>query len=583
MNFGTMKVGTRLAAGFGLVLVLLAIAVGLSINRMTFIQSKIDQIVNINNEKVMHVMELRASVLDRMIALRNLVLLTEQTEMTPEFKRIHDQQAKFVTSEAQLNKLFEDASTTENEKNLILRIREKHEALLPLIDRAAQFGLDNKAPEAIKILIGEIRPVQKILISELGAMAVLEENISKEAGIEAQATYESARNMLLMLGAFALLLGAGAAFIITRGLVKQLGGEPNYAAEVASKIAAGDLESQIDISNGDNTSMLYAMKLMRDNLADIVQQVRNGTDTIATASSQIAAGNLDLSSRTEQQASSLEETASSMEELTSTVRQNAENAGQANQLAVSASEVAQRGGDVVSEVVDTMAQINASARKIVEIIGVIDGIAFQTNILALNAAVEAARAGEQGRGFAVVATEVRSLAQRSAAAAKEIKSLIGDSVDKVESGSKLVGQAGVTMDEVVASVRRVTDIMGEITAASQEQSAGIEQVNQAITQMDQVTQQNAALVEEAAAAADSLQEQAASLSEIVSVFRVNGSSASSASSARKPAVAVRSNAAKIVKLAPRAPVLAKHSKQSAMPVRQAALAGNGGAGDWEEF
>ncbi len=583
MNFGNMKVGTRLAAGFGLVLVLLGIALALSINRMTVIQAKIDQIVNINNEKVMQVMALRATVLDRMIAIRNVVLLTEMTEMKPEVQRIQTQQAKFVTAEAHLSKLLEDASTTENERALILRIREKHEMMLPLLDKAMQLGLDNKMPEATKVLIGEIRPVQKMLISELGAMAELEEKISKDAGIEAQATYEGGRNMLLLLGAVALLLGVGAAFIITRGLVKQLGGEPKYAADVASKIAAGDLEAQIDLQSGDNSSMLFAMKTMRDNLADIVQQVRNGTDTIATASSQIAAGNLDLSSRTEQQASSLEETASSMEELTSTVRQNAENAGQANQLAVTASEVAQRGGDVVSEVVDTMAQINTSARKIVEIIGVIDGIAFQTNILALNAAVEAARAGEQGRGFAVVATEVRSLAQRSAAAAKEIKSLIGDSVDKVESGSKLVGQAGVTMDEVVASVRRVTDIMGEITAASQEQSAGIEQVNQAITQMDQVTQQNAALVEEAAAAADSLQEQAASLSEIVSVFRVNGSSGSSGSSGRKPAVPVRSNAAKVVKLAPRAPVLAKPAKQLATPVRQAAMASAGGAGDWEEF
>lgn len=582
MNIGNMKVGTRLAAGFGLVLVLLGIALALSINRMTVIQSKIDQIVKINNEKVMQVMTLRATVLDRMIAVRNVVILTELAEMKPEVQRIHDQQVKFVTAEAHLGKLLEDASTTENEKTLLLRVREKHEMMLPLLDKATQLGLENKMPEATKVLIGEIRPVQKMLISELGAMAELEEKLSKEAGIEAQAIYEGGRNMLLMLGAFAFLLGAGAAFIITRGLVKQLGGEPNYAAEVARKIASGDLEAQIDLNNGDNSSMLYAMKVMRDNLADIVQQVRNGTDTIATASSQIAAGNLDLSSRTEQQASSLEETASSMEELTSTVRQNVENAGQANQLAVSASEVAQRGGDVVSEVVDTMAQINASARKIVEIIGVIDGIAFQTNILALNAAVEAARAGEQGRGFAVVATEVRSLAQRSAAAAKEIKSLIGDSVDKVESGSKLVGQAGVTMDEVVASVRRVTDIMGEITAASQEQSAGIEQVNQAISQMDQVTQQNAALVEEAAAAADSLQEQAASLSEIVSVFRVSGNNGSSA---RKPTVAARPHVTKVVKLAPRAPVLVKSSKQAAMPARQAALASSsgGGAGDWEEF
>ncbi|MBC7681600.1 MAG: hypothetical protein H7172_04645, partial [Ferruginibacter sp.] len=276
----------------------------------------------------------------------------------------------------------------------------------------------------------------------------------------------------------------------------------------------------------DGASLMFAMSGMRDSLALIVNQVRQGTDTIATTSDQIAAGNHDLSRRTEQQASALEETAASMEELTSTVKQNADNARQANQLAVSASNIAVRGGSVVAQVVGTMGAINTSSRKIVDIIGVIDGIAFQTNILALNAAVEAARAGEQGRGFAVVASEVRSLAQRSAAAAKEIKTLIGDSVDKVEEGSKQVAEAGRTMDEIVGSVKRVTDIMAEIEAASKEQALGIEQVNQAITQMDQVTQQNAALVEEASAAARSLQEQASSLAEVVGVFQLGGAHAS---------------------------------------------------------
>ena len=261
---------------------------------------------------------------------------------------------------------------------------------------------------------------------------------------------------------------------------------------------------------------------MNGQLLAIVGQVQLGTQTIATASSQIAAGNLDLSARTEEQASSLEETASSMEELTATVKQNADNARQANGLAATASEIAKKGGLVVAEVVDTMGAINASSRKIVDIISVIDGIAFQTNILALNAAVEAARAGEQGRGFAVVAAEVRNLAQRSAAAAKEIKTLIGDSVEKADTGAKLVHQAGVTMDGIVESVRRVTDIMGEISMASQEQTAGIEQINQAIAQMDEVTQQNAALVEQAAAAAESLQDQAATLAQVVSVFKTAG-------------------------------------------------------------
>ncbi|MBG6077591.1 methyl-accepting chemotaxis protein [Polaromonas sp. CG_9.11] len=327
------------------------------------------------------------------------------------------------------------------------------------------------------------------------------------------------REMGFLGGAFvlAVVMMAIALAIMIRRAVKPL----QRISERLEAIGQGDLSQPVLSDRSDEIGVISrSVEFMRNSLVDIVGNVRQGTDTIATASSQIAAGNQDLSSRTEQQASSLEETAASMEELTSTVKQNADNARQANQLAVSASSVAVRGGAVVSQVVDTMSAINASSKKIVDIIGVIDGIAFQTNILALNAAVEAARAGEQGRGFAVVAAEVRNLAQRSAAAAKEIKVLIGDSVDKVEEGSKQVAEAGKTMDEIVGSVRRVTDIMAEIQAASQEQTQGIEQVNQAITQMDQVTQQNAALVEEAAAAAQSLQEQAGGLSQVVSVFQL---------------------------------------------------------------
>ncbi|WP_229502823.1 methyl-accepting chemotaxis protein [Pseudoduganella guangdongensis] len=321
----------------------------------------------------------------------------------------------------------------------------------------------------------------------------------------------------------ALLLGVGV--FIARGLLRQLGGEPDYASGIARSIAGGDLTVPISVKHDDEGSMVNALKGMRDDLARIVSSVRSATDTIATASSEIAAGNSDLSARTENQASALEETAASMEELTATVRQNADSARTANELAASASEVAQKGGAVVSQVVQTMASIDSSSRKIVDIISVIDGIAFQTNILALNAAVEAARAGEQGRGFAVVASEVRNLAQRSAAAAKEIKDLIGASVETVGVGNTLVAQAGSTMQEVVDSVHRVRQIINEISTASNEQSVGIAQVNEAISQMDSVTQQNAALVEQAAAAAASMQQQSAALLQAVGVFRLDGDGA----------------------------------------------------------
>ena len=362
----------------------------------------------------------------------------------------------------------------------------------------------------------------------------------------------------LLLAVVGILLSA-IVLVIIRSIERSIGGEPDYAKTIATEIAAGNLTSVISLKSGDKSSMLHSMRAMQEQLAATVQAIQQATGTISNASSEIAAGNLDLSSRTEEQASSLGETASSMAQLTVTVKQNADNAQQANVLAASASEVAVRGGAVVAQVVGTMESITASSKKIVDIIGVIDGIAFQTNILALNAAVEAARAGEQGRGFAVVASEVRNLAQRSAAAAKEIKSLINCSVVTVEAGTALVATAGTTMAEIVASVKRVTDIMGEITAASREQGSGIEEINHAVSQMDQVTQQNAALVEEAAAAAESMLTQARGLNDIVSVFKLRDNGGNGTGTpVPVPALAGRAPASRIAAPTRMRPALSRH-------------------------
>jgi len=410
-----------------------------------------------------------------------------------------------------------------------------------------------------------------------------------------QATFFSRLGRLGEAGAVTLLLALGLGMIgfwIARSILRQLGGEPALLNAITRSIAQGDLAVDIPPSTNES-SVIHGIQTMRDNVASIVMRVRQGSESVATASAEIAQGNHDLSSRTEQQASALEETAASMEELSSTVRQNADNARQANQLAVSASSVAQQGGDVVAQVVETMKGINTSSQKIADIIGVIDGIAFQTNILALNAAVEAARAGEQGRGFAVVASEVRSLAGRSAEAAKEIKNLISASVERVEQGNAQVDKAGATMTEVVAAIRRVTDIMGEISAASSEQSTGVAQVGEAVTQMDHATQQNAALVEQMAAAASSLNGQAGELVESVAVFKLANDHAApvrmpaaplrSAPGRQLPAAApVRSKAQGLNASTPKSPAPPKAQPASKPALPSAATQGKN-EDDWESF
>jgi methyl-accepting chemotaxis protein len=450
------------------------------------------------------------------------------------------------------------------------RKKNTDEAIKPLI--ASLRAKD--VPAAVAIIQGAMASSFVPVRTSMKALIKLQLDVGKSEHDAAVVRFQTAKMVSIGLIAFGLLAGISIGFFLIRGISRALA----EALRVANSVAAGDLTERITIASNDEIGqLLAALQKMNEGLVAIVSEVRGGTDMIATASGQIAAGNQDLSSRTEQQASSLEETASSMEELTSTVKQNADNARQANSLAETASTVASRGGIVIGHVVQTMDDINDSARKIVDIIGVIDGIAFQTNILALNAAVEAARAGEQGRGFAVVATEVRNLAQRSAAAAKEIKTLIGNSVERVDAGSKLVNEAGATMDEIVDSVRRVTDIMGEITSASMEQTAGIDQINVAITQMDQVTQQNAALVEEASAASEAMQEQAHKLAQVVSIFKLDSA-----------AVAAVRMAAPVARPAPPRPASAPpRVAKAAAPTRIAAarttVAAAAKADEWEEF
>ncbi|MDH6156656.1 MULTISPECIES: methyl-accepting chemotaxis protein [unclassified Janthinobacterium] len=580
MNLAKMKVGTRLGLGFALVLVLLVAVTVLGIARMAQIQARLDHVIDVNNVVTRLVIEMRGNVSDRITSLRILTLMTDASDMEPEMARIKTQTSTYQETQKKLEEKFAAESTAE-EKTLLASIKEYEAAAMPAIAKASALWMANEAEAATRVMIKEIRPVQKKWMDALEQLATLEDKLNEQMQADARKAFDSARLFMIILGVLAVAMGVAAALVITRGLLKQLGGEPDYTASIAGSIANGDLSIGIYTQPSDTSSLLAEMKEMRNSLVGIVGQVRVGTETIGTASREIADGNLDLSSRTEMQASALEKTASAMEELTSTVKQNADNAREANKLAATASDVAVKGGSVVSQVVDTMNSINESAKKIVDIIGVIDSIAFQTNILALNAAVEAARAGEQGRGFAVVASEVRNLAQRSAGAAKEIKILIDDSAEKTERGTRLVGQAGVTMGEVVDSVRRVTDIMSEIASASQEQSAGIEQVNLSIIEMDGMTQQNAALVEQAAAAAQSLQDQAAELTHVVSIFKlVEGEEKPAAYAPPKVAAA----AVAVRKPAPVSrPVksLARKAEAPAAAPRKAASAGSND--DWEEF
>ncbi len=573
-----MKIGTQLVGAFMALLGFMVFLGGFSLYQLNSLNNAATAITGEWLPASKAAADLNLFTSDLRIGEMSHVLSTSDQDMNHYEKEIANLQARIEKSSEESRRLI----SSPGEQKIFDLFSERWRQYLTAHGQLLTLSRANKTEEARAYLNGQSKQVYDEMSDQLVKLSDLNTAGGIAASIMADQTFATSQTLIIALLAIAVAIGIVLALVITRNLLAQLGGEPKYAGEIMQKIAAGDLSSNIAVNTKYPNSMLFAIKEMQDNLIKIVSEIRSGTDTISTASGEIASGNLDLSQRTEEQASSLEETASSMEELTSTVRQNADNARQANQLAAGASEVAVKGGAVVGQVVQTMSSINESSKKIVDIVSVIDGIAFQTNILALNAAVEAARAGEQGRGFAVVATEVRTLAQRSAAAAKEIKELISDSVSKVEDGTRLVDEAGTTMNEIVNAVKRVTDIMAEISAASQEQSSGIEQVNQAVTQMDEVTQQNATLVEEAAAAAESMQEQAQTLTQAVSTFKLAGDGG------RTPTTVKRSNRPTTVAKLPNRGLATKkaavssnsESRSSAQPRK---VASGGGGDEWEEF
>jgi methyl-accepting chemotaxis protein len=512
-----LTLARRLGLGFGSMLLMLLVVAGLSVNELRAQGAQVQDIVGVKNEKLALANGMLESINSMAILARTVTLLTDVKAIDAEMKSLAAAQQRYAKGEQALLALIGTSDGSAEENALMKDIVEGGKKTIPLIERAAKEGQTGAGVEATLTLTEAVRPVEVVWRQKV---ALLIDVVHQQNSEAAAAVLASQKRALVVVGALlagALVVGIVLAWRTTRSITTQVA----RAVKVAERISEGDLTSVLEFHSNDEIGrLLVAIHSMQDRLRALVGDIRHSADSIQTASSEVAVGNQDLSQRTEQTASSLQQAASSMTQLTSTVNQSAEAATQANQMAGSASAVAQRGGEVVSQVVSTMNDINQSSRKIADIIGVIDGIAFQTNILALNAAVEAARAGEQGRGFAVVAGEVRSLAQRSAEAAKEIKGLIGSSVDRVEAGSRLVGDAGSTMNEIVASVQRVSGIIGEITAAAAEQSAGIGQVSSSVGQLDQMTQQNAALVEQSAAAAESLKGQAARLAQLVSVFRL---------------------------------------------------------------
>ncbi|NEX64149.1 HAMP domain-containing protein [Noviherbaspirillum sp. 17J57-3] len=512
MKLSNLKIGVRLGLGFSLLLLLIAIMSATSLWRLGTIDTAKDRMVEATREQNLVQEWLRGIATN---SVRTFALA--RTNDPADKKMLEGELSAQSKRLTELQKELESVMTSPRGRELMANVASKRTAYTDFRKQVFQLKGEGKETEARQLADEKMMPAMKLYIESVSQVLAHEQTTFKEADTSIEAMFLSSKQLLAGITIAALAIGVLLAWRLSRSITAPL----EKAVRVAQMVSSGNLTARIDVRSSDETGqLLLSMRNMNDSLTDIVGQVRTGTEAIASASSQVASGSVDLAARTEAQASSLEETASSMDELTSTVRQNADNARQASELAAMASGVASEGSKVIGEVIGTMQDINGSSREMTDIINVIDSIAFQTNILALNAAVEAARAGEQGRGFAVVATEVRTLAQRSAGAAKEIKRLIEESSAKADNGSKLVGQAGQTMQQIVESTRRVADIMADITVASQEQSAGIQQINQAISQMDAMTQQNASLVEEATAAAQAMREQAVSLAEAVSVFQV---------------------------------------------------------------
>ncbi|RJF98525.1 methyl-accepting chemotaxis protein [Noviherbaspirillum saxi] len=518
MKLAKLKIGQRLTIGFGMAIAVMVVVILYGAAKLMNINQSVEVMVKDRYPQTALANSIKSDLFDVVQTMRDILFATDRDEIKNYVTGIEQSMAFVEKSTGELNQKPSVSPEEEDLKKGLKDGEDKFKAELECFKQLVKAGDRDQAKD---ILYTTVQTAQVAYFQTLNQVIAIHADAMVNSSRAAIDDAKRAVVVMLALAGGACMLAVMIGLFVTRSITRPL----SQAVELAKRVAEGDLTATIDVKSQDETGMLVqSLKHMNDSLGRIVAEVRTGINAISTASSEIATGNMDLASRTEQQAGSVERTVASMDGLTSTVKQNADNARQANQLAATASQVAMKGGAVVGQVVETMESINDSAKKIVDIISVIDGIAFQTNILALNAAVEAARAGEQGRGFAVVASEVRSLAQRSAGAAKEIKQLIGDSVDRVNAGSKLVGQAGTTMDEVVESVKRVTGIVAEISSASAEQSTDIEQINQAFTQIDEATNQNAALVEEAAAAAERMREEAGMLARAVSIFRLDAAS-----------------------------------------------------------